>query len=297
MSQVLNYKKAVLVFMSLLIVLPAFADERIDRNSYQIVPGEIYHVLSAVRWIDGEGGSYLFHRLDGKENVSSWYVDFLENDEGDGYVWPENCFIGIIGNVPVSDENRVGEDWLRRHDALLFFRDSYPVSGYDIKVTDALGSASLEEAGPLVANLAYLFKAPMMRGEGLSWICQNEYDPDTQTIILAVSLNTPYGVVANWKMEYRRHAGTESIEKLKIQVSSSDPFSHEEAPPGAYESLDLASALEENFNNLFLERLYNYLNIFYTEKWPAYTLNYPDARVMFNRGETGGGSFYSFTLL
>jgi len=290
-------KKYIMFFLLLmLLILPVAADERMDRNSYKTVQGEIYHVLAAVRWIDGEGGSYLFQRLDGYNDERTWYVDFLENDEAIGYEWPENCFTGGLGFVRGTEENTIGNNWLRDHDAIMAFRESYPFSGYDLSVRDDLSAVSLEDAGPLVADLAYLFEAPMMKSKDLNWTFRSEYDPENQALSLSVGLNTPYGMVSKWEMEYRRHAATGKVEKLDLRVSSFEPSVYTEAPPEAYEILEKAAARKEFFEAVFLQRLYNYLNIFYTGKWPAYTLLYPDARVRFSTGESGGGSFYRFTL-
>ncbi len=291
------FSLAGVLMLTSVLILPAAADEQLDRNSYRAVPGEVYHVLAGVRWYEDEGGSLLFNRLDGERGSRSWFVDFLGEEETDGYVWPENCNIALRRYKPGSGENVMEEGWLRDHDAILRFREGYPVSGYDIKVLDTLASGSGEDAVRLVMNLKLLFNAPMMRGEGISWSLENSHDPENHILSFSVQLVTPYGIASEWDFKYGRDPATGEIVELAIRVSSTSLFGYEKAPAEAVNIVNRADALTQNFNNLFLYRLYNYLNIYHTEKWPGYTLKYPDAVLRFEAAEWGGGYGYSFLLV
>ncbi len=276
-----------IIMLNAVFVSQAAADERLDRKSYRTVPGEVYHVLAGVHWYDGEGGSLLFNRLDGEAGTKSWFVDFLGEDEASAYVWPENCNIELRKYKPGSGVNVMEEGWLREHDALFPYRDSYPVSGFDLPVLDTLKSGSLDDAARLVMDLDYLFRAPMMEDDVLTWQLENDYNPEKQTLSFSVKLADPGGVASEWDFSYSRNPETGAITHLTLRFLHADLSDREIR----------ADALTENFNILFLYRLCNYLSIYHTEKWPAYTLKYPDAMLRFNSGESGGGYGWTIELM
>ncbi|MCF7948491.1 MAG: hypothetical protein K9M94_07880 [Spirochaetia bacterium] len=278
-------------------IQPAAADEQLNRQSYRIISGEVYHVLAGVRWYDGEGGSLLFNRLDGKHQAKSWFADFLSEEDVAGYVWPENCNISLRNNKPGSGENVMEEGWLRKHDARLPYREGYPVSGYDIEVRDTLKSGSVNDAAQLVMDLQYLFQAPMMRDDTMSWSLSNDYNPEKRTLSFSVELVTASSVASEWDFRYGRNPATGEISHLTIRFFQANLDGYNDTSELSNDSIILADALTKNFNAFFLYRLYNYLHIYHTEKWPGYTLKYPDGILRRTSGESGRGYGYTIELI